>query len=78
MGYLKAKQRDNGCCREVYVLRLWCEAVGSPWRLSLRPASSGKALGFGDLDELVLFLLRVMEKKDDALTNDTQRPSLCE
>ena len=45
---------------QVYLLRLWRESTDAPWRLALREASDGTMIGFTDLDELVIFLLRQM------------------
>ena len=68
MTHIKLEQSADGRRSQLYLLRLWCEAAGTPWRLSLRPASGGEAIGFADLDDLVLFLLRVMASKAE----DTQ------
>jgi hypothetical protein len=43
-------------------LRLWREDERAPWRLALRDAASGAAVGFTDLDELLLFLLHTMQE----------------
>jgi hypothetical protein len=60
---LKPEERADGRHSQVYLLRLWREAAGTPWRLSLRQASEGASIGFADLDDLVIFLLRVMERQ---------------
>jgi len=44
---------------QVYLLRLWREP-GTEWRISLRAAGDDTPVGFGDLDDLVAFLLREM------------------
>ena len=46
---------------QVYVLRLWREAAGAPWRAALRPANGGERIGFADMQDLTLFLLRLTE-----------------
>jgi hypothetical protein len=43
---------------QLYVLRLWREVAGAPWRAMLRPADGGPRLGFADLEQLAIFLLR--------------------
>jgi hypothetical protein len=64
MTQIKPEQSADGRCSQVYLLRLWREAALSPWRLSLREASEGEATGFADLDDLVVFLLRTMARKE--------------
>jgi hypothetical protein len=71
----KPEQSADGRCSQVYLLRLWREAAGAPWRLSLREASGGQAIGFADLDNLVIFLLRVMEGKQEATQDEQQQTS---
>ncbi len=66
MTNLRPEQRADGRCSQLYLLRLWREATGAPWRLSLREASGGEAIGFADLDDLVVFLLRTMGRKEEA------------
>jgi hypothetical protein len=66
MTQIKPEQSAAGRCSQVYLLRLWREAGGAPWRLSLREASEGEAIGFADLDDLVIFLLRMMAGKEEA------------
>ncbi len=60
MTHTQPEQSADGWHSQVYLLRLWREAAGTPWRLSLRPASASPPIGFADLDDLVIFLLRVM------------------
>jgi hypothetical protein len=62
---IKPEQSAEGRDSQVYLLRLWREAAGAPWRLSLRQASAGAAIGFADLDDLVIFLLRMMRRKEE-------------
>lgn len=45
---------------QVYLLRLWCDTAGAPWRLAVRTANGEAAIGLADLDELLVFLLRRM------------------
>jgi hypothetical protein len=71
MTQIKPEQRADGRCNQIYLLRLWREATGAPWRLSLREASGGEAIGFGDLDDLVIFLLQMMGRQE--ATPDEQR-----
>ncbi len=63
---LRPEQRADDRCSQLYLLRLWREAAGAPWRLSLREASAGAAIGFADLDDLVVFLLRAMGSAGNA------------
>jgi hypothetical protein len=46
--------------RHTYLLSLWQE--GTAWRAALRPADGGPRLGFGDLEQLVAFLLRLQDQ----------------
>jgi hypothetical protein len=46
---------------QLYVLRLWREAEGAPWQAMLRPADGGPRLGFADLEQLAIFLLRLAD-----------------
>jgi hypothetical protein len=46
--------------RHTYLLSLWRE--GRSWRAALRPADGGPRQGFGDLDQLVAFLLRLQDE----------------
>jgi hypothetical protein len=57
MTEMKPEQRADARCSQLYLLQLWREATGAPWRLSLREASAGTMIGFADLDDLVIFLL---------------------
>lgn len=54
------EQPADGRRSQVYLLRLWCDAAGAPWRLSLRTSGDGTTIGLADLDELVVFLLHQM------------------
>ena len=51
MTEMKPEQSGDGRRSQIYLLRLWREATLSPWRLSLREASDGEAIGFADLDD---------------------------
>jgi hypothetical protein len=42
---------------QIYILTLWRESEGAPWRAALRPAGSAERLGFADLEQLAIFLL---------------------
>jgi hypothetical protein len=46
--------------RHTYLLSLWQE--GRAWRAALRPADGGPRQGFGDLEQLVVFLLRLQDE----------------
>ena len=50
--------------RHTYLLSLWQE--GRSWRAALRPADGGPRQGFGDLDQLVAFLLRLQDEHGGA------------
>jgi hypothetical protein len=43
-----------------YLLSLWQE--GRTWRAALRPTDGGPRQGFGDLEQLVAFLLRLQDE----------------
>ena len=43
----------------IFVLTLWRDRDDAPWRAALRPADGGARLGFGDLEQLMVFLLRL-------------------
>jgi hypothetical protein len=75
MTHMKSEQSVDGRCSQVSVLRPWREAAGTPWRLSLRQASGGEAIGFADLDDLVIFLLRTMGNNEKATPDEEQRTS---
>jgi hypothetical protein len=45
--------------RHTYLLSLWQE--GTTWRAALRPADGRPRQGFGDLEQLVAFLLRLQD-----------------
>jgi len=40
----------------LYVLRLWCDGPGAPWRASLECARTGERRPFADLADLFAFL----------------------
>jgi hypothetical protein len=46
---------------QLYVLRLWREAASAPWQAMLRPAGGGSRIGFADLEQLAIFLLRLAD-----------------
>jgi hypothetical protein len=46
--------------RHTYLLSLWQE--GRSWRAALRPADGGPRQGFGDLEQLAAFLLRLQDE----------------
>ena len=50
---------DHRC---TYLLTLWQE--GRTWRAALRPSHGGPRTGFGDLDQLMSFLLRLQDDPD--------------
>ena len=78
MTEMKPEQSGDGRRSQIYLLRLWREATLSPWRLSLREASDGEAIGFADLDDLVVFLLRTMGSERDPTNNSEQRSDCIE
>jgi hypothetical protein len=43
----------------IFLLRLWRERDGAPWRISLRGAESDVALGFANLEDLMAHLTRL-------------------
>ena len=47
-----------------YLLSLWQE--GRAWRAALRPADGGPRLGFGDLDQLMAYFLRLQDEPGPA------------
>lgn len=49
----------DGANHQVYLLTLWREAPGAPWRAALRPSGDQERIGFADLEALALFLLRL-------------------
>lgn len=46
-----------------YVLHIWCERPGAPWRASLRASGSQERIGFANLEQLAIFLLRLTEQQ---------------
>jgi hypothetical protein len=42
-----------------FVLTLWRERDGEPWRAALRPPDGGARLGFASLEQLLAFLMRL-------------------
>jgi hypothetical protein len=62
-----------------YVLHVWREHSGAPWRASLRASGSQQRLGFADLEQLAIFLIHMTEQRslaDSALAPDHPNPSL--
>jgi hypothetical protein len=51
--------RPGSSDRLTYVLSLWKE--GRSWRAALRPDNGGPRQGFGNLDQLAAFLLRLQD-----------------
>jgi len=41
---------------QVYVLRLWCDGPGAPWRAALERAHTGERFSFARLADLFAFL----------------------
>ena len=58
--------------RQVYLLSLWREALGAPWRAALRLAGSEERMGFADLEALALFLLRLDGRPKSSATATTE------
>lgn len=48
-------------CSHPYLVCLWRETEGSPWRASLRHAQEQRAIPFPDLETLALYLLNLPE-----------------
>lgn len=46
----------------LYLLRLWREAAGAPWRAALIPAGGAAPRGFADLGRLAAYLLELAEE----------------
>lgn len=55
-----------------YLLRVWEEAPGQGWRVSLKEVNSGEQIGFPDLDTLFDFLKK--QQKHDAVANEIKTP----
>ena len=55
----------------LYVLRLWREAQGAPWQAMLRPADGGPRIGFANLEQLAIFLLRLADSPAPRLLAET-------
>ena len=53
-------ERDGSRDRYTCLLSLWQE--GTSWRAALRPSGGGPRQGFGDLEQLVAFLLRLQDE----------------
>ena len=68
----------DSATRQTYLLSLWRETPGTPWRAALRRAGSTERIGFADLEMLALFLMRLDESDgnpvvvmDVSIPNDT-------
>lgn len=48
--------------RVAYLLSVWRERADEPCRAALQPADGGPRMGFGDLERLVAFLLRLQDE----------------
>jgi len=59
--------------RATYLLSLWRERTDEPWRAALRPADGGPRVGFGDLEQLAAFLLRLQEELAPEASNHQER-----
>jgi hypothetical protein len=57
---MPASGRPGSRDRYTYLLSLWRE--GTTWRAALRPADGGPRQGFGDVEQLVAFLLRLQDQ----------------
>jgi hypothetical protein len=51
--------------RRLFLLSLWREAEGAPWRAMLRASDSEARIAFPDLEALALFLLRMASEADE-------------
>jgi hypothetical protein len=57
---MPASDRPDHRDHYTYLLTLWRE--GRSWRAALRPADGGPRQGFGDLEQLLVFLLRLRDE----------------
>ena len=55
---------------QLYVLRLWRETASAPWQAMLRPAGGGPRIGFADLEQLAIFLLRLADSPAPPVPGD--------
>ena len=62
----------DSVCHQVYLLSLWRETPGAPWRAALRPAGSEERIGFADLQALARFLVRLNDSGEHLATETTQ------
>jgi hypothetical protein len=51
----------------LFLLRLWREEAGAPWRAILREANSQARVAFPDVEALALFLLQMADAGDGQL-----------
>jgi hypothetical protein len=63
---------NDSTCRQVYLLSLWRETPGAPWRAALRLAGGEERIGFADLEALALFLLRLDDSPKSSATATTE------
>jgi hypothetical protein len=63
---MPASGRPGSRDRYTYLLSLWRE--GTTWRAALRPADGGPRQGFGDLEQLAAFLLRLQDEHGVAIS----------
>ena len=54
-----------------YLLRLWRDEPGAPWRALLRDVQTGRRHGFSDLESLCAFLQAQACEDEDRKTNET-------
>ena len=58
--------------RATYLLSVWREGEGEPWRAALQPADGGPRAGFGDLEQLAAFLLRLQDELAPAAADEAE------
>jgi hypothetical protein len=54
----QADQPDS----HIFLLTLWREWDDGPWRAALRPPAGGARIGFADIEQLVAFLLGLVDQ----------------
>lgn len=57
----------------LYVLRLWRETAGAPWRAALLPAGGAAPRGFAGLGQLAAYLHELAAAGDPAAPPDAAR-----
>jgi hypothetical protein len=55
-------QDSDSISQLAYLLSLWRDTADGPWRAALRQVGSPERIGFPDLEELALFLLRLNDR----------------